>query len=63
MIQMNRKKAILMAAGLEACLLAILVVLYVSGTIKMMTFAIGICTIAVIMSAVMFMIIRKLPPM
>ncbi len=60
MIQMNRKKAILMAAGLEACLLAILTVLYVSGTIKMTTFAIGVCTIAVIMSAVMFIIIRKL---
>ncbi|MCR5469614.1 MAG: hypothetical protein K6F22_01595 [Prevotella sp.] len=63
MTPINRKKAILMAAGLEACLLAIFVVLFVSGTIKMMTFVIGLCAVSVIMSAAMFMIIRKLPPM
>ncbi len=60
---MNRKKAIVMAAGLEACLLAIFMVLYINGTIKMTTFAIGVGTLAVIMSAVIFIIIRKLPPM
>ncbi len=63
MIQMNRKKAIVMAAGLEACLLTIFLVLYMSGTIKMMTFVIGLCAVSVIMSAAMFIIIRKLPPM
>ncbi len=60
MTPINRKKTILMAAGLEACLLAIFVVLYVSGTIKMMTFVIGLCAISVIMSTAIVIIIRKI---
>ncbi len=60
---MNRKKAFLLLVALQSFLLAIVLVLYISGTIKITTFIASVIAISVIVSGAIIVAFRKLPPM
>lgn len=60
---MNRKKAILLIAAIQAVLLAILMVLFFTGAIKIETFTVSVIVIAIIEFGVIAIAFRKLPPM
>lgn len=59
---MNRKKAILLLAGTESFLLAICMVLFISGTINFKAFIGLALAIGIVSSAVIVAVIRKLNP-
>ena len=61
--KMNRKKALLIIWVLQMMILALLVVLFVSGVIKVSVFIPIILVIAVVFSAATVFAVRKLPPM
>ena len=60
---MNRKKALLIIWVLQMVILAFLVVLYVSGVIKVSVFVPIILVVGVVFSAAIVLGVRKLPPM
>ena len=60
---MNRKKALLIIWVLQMVILAFLVVLYVSGVIKVSVFVPIILVVGVVFSAAIVLAVRKLPPM
>ena len=60
---MNRKKALLIISGIQAFLTAVALVLFVEGFIRPITFAALLLVIALVSSAVIFIALRKLPPM
>jgi hypothetical protein len=60
---LNRKKAILFIAMLEALFFGIMVMLYLHGVMKMMTFVITIVTVSLIVNVLLIVAVRKLPPM
>lgn len=60
---MNRRKAIVMLSGAESFLLGISFVLYISETISLQAF-VGLLMAPLALSlALIFLIVRKLPPM
>ena len=59
---MNRKKALLIIWVLQMVILAFLVVLYVSGVIKVSVFVPIILVVGVVFSAAIVIAVRKLPP-
>ena len=60
---MNRKKAITLLLGLQMMLLALLVVLYVSGSISMYVFVPLVVIVGAVFSGLTIVAVRKLPPM
>ena len=60
---MNRKKAITLLLGLQMMLLALLVVLYVSGSISLYVFVSLVVFVGAVFSGLTILAVRKLPPM
>ena len=60
---MNRKKALLLIAALQTAVLAMLMVLFLSHTIKLNTYIITVIVEGIVFIAITFLIIRKFPPM
>lgn len=60
---MNRKKAILFISGIESMLLGMFIVLLATGAIRPVTFAAIAIVLGLVASALIFVAIRKLPPM
>ena len=60
---MNRKKALILILGLQIMLLALLVVLYVSGSISMYVFVPLVVIVGAVFSGLTIVAVRKLPPM
>jgi hypothetical protein len=58
---MNRKKAILLWSSLESMLLAMLLVLFISGSLPLRLFIAVVVLLAVVSLAVVMVIIRKIP--
>ena len=62
MIPFNRKRALLLVAGLEAFLVGMLMALLLGSTIDLETMIASLVTLCFISAAICFVIIRKLPP-
>ena len=60
---MNRKKALILLLGLQMMLLALLVVLYVSGSISLYVFVSLVVFVGAVFSGLTILAVRKLPPM
>ena len=60
---LNRKKALALILGLQMMLLALLVVLYVSGSISMYVFVPLVVIVGAVFSSLTIVAVRKLPPM
>lgn len=60
---LNRKKALALILGLQMMLLALLVVLYVSGSISMYVFVPLVVIVGAVFSGLTIVAVRKLPPM
>ena len=60
---MNRKKAILFISGIQSVLLGMLIVLLATGTIRPVTFAAIVIIVGLVASALIFVAIRKFPPL
>ena len=60
---MNRKKALILLMGLQMMLLALLVVLYVSGSISFYVFVPLVVFVGAVFSVLTIIAVRKLPPM
>ena len=60
---MNRKKAILFISGIESMLLGMFIVLLATGAIRPVTFAAIAIVLGLLASALIFVAIRKFPPM
>lgn len=60
---MNRKIALALILGLQMMLLALLVVLYVSGSISMYVFVPLVVIVGAVFSGLTIVAVRKLPPM
>jgi len=60
---LNRKKALALILGLQMMLLALLVVLYVSGSISMYVFVPLVVIVGAVFSGLTIIAVRKLPPM
>ncbi len=58
---MNRKKALILILGLQIMLLALLVVLYVSGSISMYVFVPLVVSVGAVFSGLTIVAVRKLP--
>jgi hypothetical protein len=58
---MNRKKALILILGLQMLLLALLVVLYVSGSISMYVFVPLVVFVCAVFSGLTIVAVRKLP--
>lgn len=58
---MNRKKALLFIALLEAMFFTIFTMLFTYGAIKLVTFIAVILTFSVVVNALLIIAIRKLP--
>ena len=58
---MNRKKALAIILGLQIMLLALLVVLYVSGSISMYVFVPLVVFVGAVFSGLTIVAVRKLP--
>ncbi len=58
---MNRKKAILLWSSLESMLLAMLLVLFISGSLPLRLFIAVVVLLAVVSLAVVMVIFRKIP--
>ncbi len=58
---MNRKKAILLWSSLESMLLAMLLVLFISGSLPLRLFIAVVVLLALVSLAVVMVIIRKIP--
>lgn len=60
---MNRRKAIVLITGIQALLIGMALALYLSGVVKILTFAVLVLIVGGVSSALMLLVIRKLPPM
>ncbi len=60
---LNRKKALALILGLQMMLLALLVVLYLSGSISMYVFVPLVVIVGAVFSGLTIVAVRKLPPM
>ncbi len=60
---MNRKKALLIIIALQMMLIAIIVVLFVSGVIKIAVFIPIILVVGLVSTAATIIAVRTLPPM
>jgi hypothetical protein len=60
---LNRKKALVLILGLQMMLLALLVVLYVSGSISMYVFVPLVVIVGAVFSGFTIVAVRKFPPM
>ena len=60
---LNRQKALALILGLQMMLLALLVVLYLSGSISMYVFVPLVVIVGAVFSGLTIVAVRKLPPM
>ena len=60
---MNRKKAILFISGIESMLLGMFIVLFATRAIRPVMFATIVIILGLVASALIFVAIRKFPPM
>lgn len=60
---MNRRKAIVLITGIQAFLIGLALALYLSGVVKILTFAVLVLIVGGVSSVLMLLFIRKLPPM
>ncbi len=60
---MNRRKAIVLITGIQAFLIGLALALYLSGVVKILTFAVLVLIVGGVSSVLMLLVIRKLPPM
>ena len=60
---MNRRKAIVLIGGIEAFLIGMMLVLYFSGAVKVLTFTVLLVIVGLLSSVAILLAIRKLPPM
>ena len=59
---LNRKKALVLISGLQMMLLALLVVLYVSGSLSMYVFVGLVVIVGAVFSGLTIVAVRKFPP-
>lgn len=60
---MYRRKAIVLIAGIEAFLIGMIIMLFLSGAVKVLTFAVLVVIVGLLSSVALLLAIRKLPPM